>query len=170
VCTLARTLYDSGGAARAAALRAAGVHVLCVDEDHRGHPCLLSSLRQLRLQLGVRSVMIEGGAALIASCLQKELAHRLIVTIAPKTLINGLRPAAAGPWPSASSSPATEGAVVDVDLRRVHTFCLGNDVVLCAHGPAAHEEHQAVMAAAAEEEVEPALTATALYRLPMARL
>eukprot|EP00900_Chrysochromulina_parva_P016857 jgi/Chrpa1/25172/Chrysochromulina_OHIO_Genome00010096-RA len=77
------------------------------------------TVRLLRLQLGVRSVMIEGGAALIASCLQKELAHRLIVTIAPKTLINGLRPAAAGPWPSASSSPATEGAVVDVGLRRL---------------------------------------------------
>ena len=67
--------------------------------------------------------------------------------------------------------------MVDASLRRVHTFCLGNDVVLCAHGPAAHDEHQAVnddhqavMAGTAEAEVEPALTATALYRVPMARL
>ena len=170
VCTLARTLREQP-AANVHALRAAGVRVLCVDEDARGRPCLRSALRQLRLQLGVRSAMIEGGATLIGSCLETRLAHRVIVTIAPKMLVNGLRPATLGSSPSCAPAsadadtplPSTSLAVADASLKRVHTFCLGEDVVLWADGPAAAHDVSEQIAAGQDE-------GGGAQRSPMARL
>ena len=75
--------------------------------------------------------MIEGGAALIGACAAAGHAHKVIVTLAPQTLVHGLRPAArhAG---AATAALSAEGC-----LRRVEAFCLGDDVVVSGDGPAA---------------------------------
>jgi len=129
VVTLEQTLQDASRAQALATLRRSGVRVLGVSADESGHVCLASALRQLHEQLGIRSVMIEGGASVIGSCARAQLAHRVIVTLAPKTLVNGLRPGAAA---AAAPPTATDGC-----MRRVQAFCLGDDVVVSGEGPAA---------------------------------
>ena len=59
-------------------LRAAGVHLIAA-------PDLASGLRELRAE-GVRSLLVEGGAALASAVLAGGLAHRLTIFQAPVTL------------------------------------------------------------------------------------
>ena len=93
VAALASVLRnDPSAAERAARLRRRGVLVVGVPADADGHACLASTLELLRGHLGVRSVMIEGGASVIGSCIRAEAAHHVIITLAPKMLVNGLRP------------------------------------------------------------------------------
>ena len=132
VCTRMQTLKEKRGAQRAEALRCQGVAVFGVPADDQGHLCLRSALSELRARYGVRSAMIEGGASMIANCMHAKLAHSVIITIAPKTLVNGLRPT-----PFASSRTIMPDASDGRGLRDVQTFCLADDVVLCADGPAA---------------------------------
>ena len=117
---------------RVHALRDAGVDVLAVATDAHGRPCLRSVLTQLRTCYGVRSIMIEGGATIIASCISAMAAHRVVVTLAPRTLVNGLRPGTtlAGGMPCTATSTA---------LRRVDAFCLDDDVIISGEGPAVSE-------------------------------
>ena len=138
VVTLAETLRGREGGERAARLRAAGVRLLVAEKDAHGRPCLRSALAALRAELGVRSVMIEGGASMIGACLSARLAHRVILTLAPKTLVNGLRPGSDAHVATASSAAAPSAAAAG-QLRRVQAFCLGDDVVVSADGPASSD-------------------------------
>ena len=70
------TLTTSSSHAKA--LRAAGVHLIAA-------PDLASGLRELRAE-GVRSLLVEGGAALASAILAGRLAHRLTIFQAPVTL------------------------------------------------------------------------------------
>lgn len=83
---IATTVADS---ASSQALTQRGGRVLQVSSDNTGHVDLADLLHMLGT-LGIRSVMVEGGAQVIASLLAAGLAHQLVVTIAPR-LIGGLR-------------------------------------------------------------------------------
>lgn len=70
-------------------LEQAGVTVLCVPSDNNGWVdlnCLLACLADL----GIGSVMVEGGARVITSFLTGRIVDRLVITITPK-LVGGLR-------------------------------------------------------------------------------
>ena len=137
IVTVATALLDPTIAAKAESLERAGVRVLAVPADAYGHACLPSALSMLRSSLDVQSVMVEGGPAVIASCTLALLANRVIVTLAPKMLVNGLRPMVK----SAATADAPASVATDA-LRNVSAFCLGDDVVMSALGPAAHEIDQ----------------------------
>ena len=67
-----------------------GATVLKVPADPAGRVDLRALLSELYSSLGVRSVMVEGGAALITSFLNDRLVDRLAVCIAPKILGRGI--------------------------------------------------------------------------------
>jgi len=71
------------------ALEQAGAKVICVAADSRKRVNLPHSLELLN-KLGLRSIMVEGGASIIGQFLSNELTDYCIVTIAPK-LIGGLK-------------------------------------------------------------------------------
>jgi 5-amino-6-(5-phosphoribosylamino)uracil reductase/diaminohydroxyphosphoribosylaminopyrimidine deaminase/5-amino-6-(5-phosphoribosylamino)uracil reductase len=93
-------VFDSPGAtwlaavgpvdpARQQALEARGARVLALPAgpDGRVDPLwLLDALARER----VRSVLVEGGAALITTLLRERLVHRLVVCVAPKVLGSGV--------------------------------------------------------------------------------
>jgi 5-amino-6-(5-phosphoribosylamino)uracil reductase/diaminohydroxyphosphoribosylaminopyrimidine deaminase/5-amino-6-(5-phosphoribosylamino)uracil reductase len=67
-----------------------GATVLKVPADPAGRVDLRALLSELYSSFGVRSVMVEGGAALITSFLNDRLVDRLAVCIAPKILGRGI--------------------------------------------------------------------------------
>jgi riboflavin-specific deaminase-like protein len=69
--------------------RALGATVLVLPANGSGRVDLGAMLSGLH-ELGVRSVMVEGGAALITSFLCEKLVDRLAVCIAPKILGRGI--------------------------------------------------------------------------------
>ncbi len=80
---------------RADALRALGATVLSVPaasaSDVTGsHHVDLHALAHLLAARGVGSVMVEGGAGLLTALLRNRLADRIVVTIAPKLLGEGI--------------------------------------------------------------------------------
>jgi riboflavin-specific deaminase-like protein len=70
-------------------VRSLGATVLRLPADAEGRVDLNALLSEL-LSLGIGSVMVEGGAALITSLLCKQLVDRLVVCIAPKILGRGI--------------------------------------------------------------------------------
>ena len=66
-----------------------GATVLSLPSDEDGRIHLRALLAELH-ERGVKSVMVEGGAALITSFLREELVDRLAVCIAPKVLGRGI--------------------------------------------------------------------------------
>src|SRR6185437_8857339 len=71
--------------ARAAAIRARGATVLRVSAEADGRVDLRALLARLRAD-GIRSVLIEGGRAIITAVLRERLVDRLTVCIAPKVI------------------------------------------------------------------------------------
>ncbi len=80
--------------ARAAALAAAGAQVIRLPLNMDGHVDLGTALARLG-ELGIGTVMVEGGAQVISACLAEGLAHFVILTLAP-VFVGGLR-SVAGP-------------------------------------------------------------------------
>jgi riboflavin-specific deaminase-like protein len=74
---------------RIEAVRRQGADVVIVHQDESGRVDLADLLRRLG-SLGVSSVLIEGGAALITSALRGRLVDRLTVCIAPKVIGSGI--------------------------------------------------------------------------------
>lgn len=70
-------------------LEAAGARVLRLPTNARGQVALAALLRRLG-QLGINSLMVEGGTRIITSFLSDRLVDSVVVTIAPR-LIGGLR-------------------------------------------------------------------------------
>src|SRR5215203_2427940 len=69
---------DSAPAAKRDKVRALGANVLCLPTDARGRVDLVTLLTALR-QLGVGSVLVEGGAQMITALLQARQIDRLVV-------------------------------------------------------------------------------------------
>jgi riboflavin-specific deaminase-like protein len=80
---------DRADPAAAQALRARGAAVTVLGQDRFGRIDLSQALIALS-DLGVSSVLVEGGATLITALLRERLAQRLVVCIAPKIVGAGL--------------------------------------------------------------------------------
>jgi 3,4-dihydroxy 2-butanone 4-phosphate synthase/GTP cyclohydrolase II len=76
------------GESRQQALEIVGARVLCLPTNAKGQVDLAVLLEQLG-DLGVNSLMVEGGAGVITSFLSERLVDYMILTIAP-TLVGGL--------------------------------------------------------------------------------
>ena len=74
---------------RRSQLEARGARVICVEPDAHRRVNLVSLLDHLG-ELGIKKLMVEGGAKVIRSFLEGHLANKLIVTIAPQ-IVNGLK-------------------------------------------------------------------------------
>lgn len=116
----ARDANDLAG--RAAALEASGARLLRLPGDDQGR-VWLPALLECLAGLGVRRLMVEGGAAVITSFLKARLVDSLVVTIAPR-LVGG-QPAVESPLEQEDSGfPLIPG----YDCAR-----LGDDLVIWGH-------------------------------------
>lgn len=79
---------ESAPMANQRALEAVGAHVVRLPANENG--INLSALLDYLGNAGIRTLMVEGGARVIASFLRARLVNRLIITIAP-TLVGGVR-------------------------------------------------------------------------------
>jgi 3,4-dihydroxy 2-butanone 4-phosphate synthase/GTP cyclohydrolase II len=70
-------------------LEAHGARIILIEPDSQGRVNLASLLDHLG-ELGIKRLMVEGGAQVIRSFLEEHLADKLIVTLSPQ-LLNGLR-------------------------------------------------------------------------------
>jgi 3,4-dihydroxy 2-butanone 4-phosphate synthase/GTP cyclohydrolase II len=64
-------------------LRARGARILPVAATQEGQVELSALFTQLA-NLGIRSIMVEGGAAIIGSLVRRQLAHYAVITVAPR--------------------------------------------------------------------------------------
>jgi GTP cyclohydrolase II len=123
--TAARTIVLTTAAApkrdrqRVAAL---GARVVVVESDADGRVDLAVGLQHLR-QLGVRSLMVEGGAIVLTSLLRRRLVDRLVVCLAPIVLGQGVQ--AVGDLGISRLAQA-------LGLRGLHVRRLGQDLILSA--------------------------------------
>jgi len=106
---------------RRAALEAAGARVLLLEPGPDGRPPLPAVLEALFAE-GVRRLMAEGGAAVLAAFVAEALADELVVTIAPRALA-GLNPF--HPAPAGIRASELACALADVRWER-----LGDDMIL----------------------------------------
>jgi GTP cyclohydrolase II len=108
---------DEGAVARATAL---GARVIAAASDERGQVDLTDGLGRLA-GIGVRSVLVEGGAQVITSLLRQRLVDRLAVCIAPIVLGTGVE--AVGDLGIADLARA-------LGLRHLDVRRLGHDVIM----------------------------------------
>jgi riboflavin-specific deaminase-like protein len=80
---------DRAARERIASVSACGAEVAVLKQDEFGRVDLIDLLRHLTT-IGIRSVMIEGGGAVITSALRERVVDRLIVAIAPKVVGDGV--------------------------------------------------------------------------------
>jgi len=80
---------EPADASRQHVLEAAGARVLRLPMNARGHVNLTALLERLGA-LGIRSVMVEGGARIITSFLAERLVDHIVLTVAPR-LVGGIR-------------------------------------------------------------------------------
>jgi 3,4-dihydroxy 2-butanone 4-phosphate synthase/GTP cyclohydrolase II len=79
---------DPGWQRRASALEAAGARLLPLPTDNGGRISLVALLRKLA-ELGICSLMVEGGARTITSFLSQGLVDQVVITVAP-VFVGGL--------------------------------------------------------------------------------
>ncbi len=104
---------------RQAQLEAAGAMVLRVPTRPDGWISLPEAF-QLLAQRGVRSLMVEGGAHVLTSCLADQVVDRVVITIAP-VYVGGLH--------------AVEKRLPLPRLRQVHAWQLGEDTIIAGELP-----------------------------------
>jgi 3,4-dihydroxy 2-butanone 4-phosphate synthase/GTP cyclohydrolase II len=115
---------------RAAGLQAVGARLLGLPEDAAGQVSL-SDLLDCLGNLGVDSLMVEGGAQVISSFLQQRLADFIVVTIAP-LFLGGLPAVSPGLFPL----PESGGAIQPSNwpsyprLVEVGSQQLGDDLII----------------------------------------
>ena len=80
---------EPADAGRQQVLEAAGARVLRLPMNARGHVNLAALLERLGA-LGIKSVMVEGGARIITSFLAERLVDHIVLTVAPR-LVGGIR-------------------------------------------------------------------------------
>lgn len=99
---------------RVVEMETAGVRVIRLPADSAGRVSLPDLLDRLG-QLGIKRLMVEGGAQVIQSFLEQRFANKLIVTIAPR-LLGGLN--------------AIQSLTQPLDLRHANYRQLGADLIL----------------------------------------
>lgn len=110
---------EQASSKKAAQLEEAGAEVVRVPANSASQVDLRQLVDHLR-QLGIRSVMIEGGARIITSVLSLQLAHQLVLTISP-VILGGVH---------AVDSPGGMVAAARPRLINVHNCSLGGDLVV----------------------------------------
>lgn len=105
--------------ARAEQLEAAGVQILRLPPNAAGQVDLHSLLTRLA-ELGIESLMVEGGAQILTSFFRERLVDRLVITIAP-LLVGGL---------SAIGQPLSSQSNGFPRLRHPQYRQLGSDMLL----------------------------------------
>jgi diaminohydroxyphosphoribosylaminopyrimidine deaminase/5-amino-6-(5-phosphoribosylamino)uracil reductase len=80
---------DRAPAAKRDKVRALGATVLCLPAESGGRVNLVALLAALH-ELGIRSLLVEGGAEMITALLRARLVGRLVVCVAPKILGAGI--------------------------------------------------------------------------------
>jgi 5-amino-6-(5-phosphoribosylamino)uracil reductase/diaminohydroxyphosphoribosylaminopyrimidine deaminase/5-amino-6-(5-phosphoribosylamino)uracil reductase len=80
---------DRAPAAKRDKVRALGATVLCIPAASGGRVNLVALLAALH-ELGIRSLLVEGGAEIITALLRARLVDRLVVCVAPKILGAGI--------------------------------------------------------------------------------
>lgn len=116
---------ESADPQKRSALAAAGARVLSLPAGEDGRVSLPGLLDYLS-QMGIDSLMVEGGAQVISSFLSQGLADQVILTIAP-VFLGGLPAVEAGVL-------AEAGGQADVSSLRLHEILyeqLGDDMVAC---------------------------------------
>ncbi len=83
------TTIDNAGAARAAELREAGIGVYGVPAS--GGYLDLKEILRLLGELGVASLLVEGGATVAGSVIAQDLAQKIVLFIAPKLFGHGVK-------------------------------------------------------------------------------
>ncbi|EIE88327.1 riboflavin biosynthesis protein RibD domain-containing protein [Rhizopus delemar RA 99-880] len=95
-------------------LENAGVKVYLVKTETDRIP--LPSVLELLRTLGIKSLMIEGGAKIIQSCLKSQAYNQLVITVAPRFI----------------GKDGIDAAVDELELKNVKYQTMGRDVVLSA--------------------------------------
>jgi GTP cyclohydrolase II len=104
-------------------LQAMGGDLLRVSRDASGHCDLKECLHLCRHQLGMKSVLIEGGAGIIQTVLKERLAHQFIVTIRP-SFFGGYRSMISQlDYPYALENLSVEIIESDVVIRALPSLC-----------------------------------------------
>jgi diaminohydroxyphosphoribosylaminopyrimidine deaminase/5-amino-6-(5-phosphoribosylamino)uracil reductase len=80
---------DRAPAAKCDKVRALGASVLSLPTESGGRVDLVALLAALH-ELGIRSLLVEGGAEMITALLRARLVDRLVVCVAPKILGDGI--------------------------------------------------------------------------------
>jgi diaminohydroxyphosphoribosylaminopyrimidine deaminase/5-amino-6-(5-phosphoribosylamino)uracil reductase len=111
---------DAGNEAKAERLRARGVRVLRVPQVSGGSVSLGAALKALG-ELGVRSVLVEGGAAIFSAFLREGLWDWVSVFVAPMVLGAGVS-VVSGLWPQAVADA--------LRLRRVRVRRVGEQALI----------------------------------------
>eukprot|EP00967_Tisochrysis_lutea_P016457 scaffold18539_cov29-Tisochrysis_lutea.AAC.1 len=146
IITLRQTVDSENGIRRSEKLRERGAIVLAVNSapttsgiaDLAQRVCLRSALGALRSELGVTSVMVEGGVRLLSSLLEQHVANFMAVTVAP-VFAGGLRPYTSDSFDLGASPSDAEGtaqscspstARATAAMAKVSTFAIDDDVVI----------------------------------------
>jgi 3,4-dihydroxy 2-butanone 4-phosphate synthase/GTP cyclohydrolase II len=127
-------------------LKAAGARVIRASEQADGLIDLAQMLRQLK-ELGLASVMVEGGASIITNVLVSRLADQFLLTISPR-FVGGLR--------AVKSRDSAYDRMPR--LRNLHYQWLAEDLILRGDLAAADEQ--------ADEQTEEQLDPHAVYPAP----
>ncbi len=110
---------EGASSERRTALSDAGAHVMTLPGDETGRIHLNALLAHLT-ELGIKRLMVEGGAAVISSFIKEGLVDRLVLTIAP-SFVAGL--------PAVESLPADKPQEV-LRLQQPRFRQLGNDIIV----------------------------------------
>jgi len=108
---------DAAGDTRRVALAEAGARFLVLSVDSNGHVDLRALLVHLG-ELGIDSLMVEGGASIITSFLRLGLADRAVITIAPSFAggYHAVQPLKIDHWNHLPRLRAMQAAPVGSDL------------------------------------------------------
>ncbi len=98
---------------RVAALEALGAKVYQLPATPDGHVAL-APLLDLLGELGIKTLMVEGGASVVAAFLKHKLVNKLIVTISPQ-LLGGIHPT---------------GLNLPIELKNASYRSLGKDLIV----------------------------------------
>ncbi|KAG0946294.1 hypothetical protein G6F32_006631 [Rhizopus arrhizus] len=90
----------------------AKVYLVKTETDRIPLPSILELLRTL----GIKSLMIEGGAKIIQSCLKSQVYNQLVITVAPRFI----------------GKDGIDAAVDGLELKNVKYQTMGKDIVLSA--------------------------------------
>jgi diaminohydroxyphosphoribosylaminopyrimidine deaminase / 5-amino-6-(5-phosphoribosylamino)uracil reductase len=112
-------LEEVAYSAKAQELPISSTKILVVPDDGHGH-IYLPSLLTILYNRGIKTLMVEGGAAIISSFLQQGLVDRAIITISP-VLIGGL---------NAITNPLGDKAGSFPKLNQMDTERLGDDIIV----------------------------------------